>query len=110
MIARIHFEGGLLMLPSQTPYEIENVLESLEWYAGRQGNVGVEIDGQHWRVEQRVTAGSDQCRHCRNAPATLTFVHGRRVAVCEGCARAALGSRFASWPPPEPGRRRAATR
>ena len=101
-IARIHFDGGILMLPSRTPYEIETLLENLKWYTGRHRKVQLEIDSHHWRVED----GEKECAQCRDAHATLTFVNGSRVSVCPNCARAALGSRFALWPQLEPKRLR----
>jgi hypothetical protein len=97
-IARIHFEDGILMLPSRTPYEIETVLENLEWYTGRHRTVQLEIDSHHWRVEHGASPEEKECAQCGKARATLTFVNGNRVSVCPTCARAALGSRFACWP------------
>jgi hypothetical protein len=98
VIARIRFEGGLLMLPSRTPYDVETLLEHLDWYAGRHHDVQLEIDRHHWRVE-RGGAEDGECMQCRAARPALTFVNGRRVPLCSGCARSAVSSRFAHWPP-----------
>jgi hypothetical protein len=103
-IARIHFGDGILMLPSGTPYEIETLLENLEWYTGRHRTVQLEIGNHHWRVEHGAPPDGKECARCSKARATLTFVNGSHMSVCPGCARAALGSRFASWPRRDPGR------
>ena len=98
VIARIRYEGGLLMLPSRTPYDVETLLENLDWYTARHREVQLEIDRHHWRVV-RGSAEDGACTQCRDARATLTFVNGTRVPLCPGCARAAVSSRFAHWPP-----------
>jgi hypothetical protein len=101
--ARIRFDGGLFMLPCQTPYELETVLDSLEWYASRQGQVQLEVDGHHWSVEH---GAEDEhvCAGCHRARATLTFVNGTRLAVCPACARATLSSPPQRVPRPHGGR------
>ena len=101
-IARIQFEGGILMLPSHTPYEIETLLENLDWYTGRHRAVQLEIDSHRWRVEHGTAPDETECAQCRHARATLTFVNGSRISLCSGCARASLGSRFTLWPVSKP--------
>jgi len=103
-IARIRFDGGMLMLPSRTPYEIETLLENLDWYTARHRAVQLEIDRHHWRVEHKAASDGDGCAQCHRGRPTLTFVNGARVSLCQSCARTAVGSRFAQWPRPEPSR------
>lgn len=98
-IVRIRFEGGMLMLPSRTPYDVEILLENLECYAARYRGVDLEVDGRHWRVERGDEHG-DVCARCARARAALTFAQGARVSVCRGCARVAVSTRFAEWPEP----------
>jgi len=100
-MTRIRFKGGMLMLPSRTPYEIETLLENLDWYAARHREVQLDIDQHHWRVESGTVPDGDGCAQCRHARATLTFVNGIRVPVCQSCARLAVGSGFAHWPRPQ---------
>jgi hypothetical protein len=107
--ARIRFDGGLFMLPCQTPYELETVLDSLGWYASRQGKVQLELDGHHWSVEQGADPENNLCAGCRSARATLTFVNGTRLAVCSACARATLSSPPPRVPRPHGGRPAAAS-
>ena len=90
----------MLMMPSRTPYEIEQVLESVDWYAARHRHVQLEIDRHHWVVEHGASDG-EGCSLCHRARATFTFVNGMRVPVCASCARAAVASRFAHWPRPD---------
>jgi hypothetical protein len=99
IIARIRFAGGMLMLPSRTPYDIEILLENLEWYATRYGGVRLELDRHHWGVERGAEDG-EVCARCRRGRAELTFVNGTRVPVCRGCVRAGVASLFANWPEP----------
>ncbi len=106
-IARIRFDGGMLMLPSRTPYEIELLLENLDWYTARHEAVQLEIDNHRWRVAHESADATEDCARCHRARATLAFVNGNRVPLCAACARAAVGSRFADWPRPEPARRAA---
>lgn len=103
-IARIRFKGGVLMLPSRTPYDLETVLENLEWYAARDRTVQLELDGHHWWVDHGGVPNDGGCGQCRGARAAFTFVNGIHVRVCRRCARAGLASRFAEWPRPEPPR------
>ncbi len=91
------------MLPSRTPYDVETLLENLDWYTARERQVQLEIDRHRWQVV-RGAADESECMQCRHARPTLTFVNGRRVPLCTGCARSAVSSRFAHWPP-EPVRR-----
>ncbi len=107
-IARIRFAGGMLMLPSRTPYEVELLLENLDWYAARDHAVQLEIGGHHWRVVRGSADAPATCARCRRARATLTFVDGKEVPLCGGCARTAVGSRFTEWPLLEGAPRRAA--
>jgi hypothetical protein len=100
-IARICFKGGMLMLPSRTPYEIETVLENLAWHTARDREVELNIDWHHWRVEYGTVPDGAGCARCCHARAALTFVNGIRVPVCRSCARLAVGSGFAHWPCPE---------
>src|SRR6266446_2248137 len=100
-IARIRFDGGMLMLPSRTPYEIELLLENLDWYTARHEAVQLEIDNHRWRVAHGSSDRVEECARCHRARATLTFVNGGRVPLCVACARVAVGSRFADWPRPE---------
>src|SRR5438309_4903520 len=109
-IARIRFDGGMLMLPSRTPYEIELLLENLDWYTARHEAVQLEIDNHRWRVAHGSSDMVEECARCHRARATLTFVNGSRVSLCVACARVAVGSRFAEWPRPEPARRAAYSR
>ena len=99
VIARIHFKGGMLMLPACTPYEIQVLLENLDWYATRYRGVQLEIDRHFWRVEPGLKT-SATCAKCQRR-GTLTFVNGACVVVCSYCARDAVGSRFADWQGPE---------
>ena len=107
--ARIRLDGGLFMLPCQTPYELETVLDSLAWYASRQGKVQLELDGHHWSVEHGVDAENNLCAGCHSARATLTFVNGARLAVCPPCARATLSSPPPRVPRPQGSRSSAAS-
>lgn len=108
VIARIRFDGGMLMLPSRTPYDIELLLESLDWYTARHHAVQLEIGGHHWRVVRGSGKDPEPCARCHRVRATLTFVNGAQVPLCAGCARNAIASRFSEWPPPETIPRRAA--
>src|SRR5436309_8554610 len=76
-IARIRFDGGMLMLPSRTPYEIELLLENLDWYTARHEAVQLEIDNHRWRVAHGSSDTVEECARCHRARATLTFVNGR---------------------------------
>lgn len=96
----------MLMLPSRTPYDVEILLENLDWYTAAHRAVQLEIDRHRWRVEHGSASRRDACARCRRG-ATLTFVDGARVSLCTSCARAAVSSRFADWPRADPGSRRA---
>ena len=100
-IAYIRFTGGMLMLPSRTPYEIETLFETLTWYAMRYHAIQFELARHHWRVEHGTVPKGSGCAQCGGARAVLTFVNGIRVPVCARCARVGVGSAFAHWPHPE---------
>jgi hypothetical protein len=96
-IARIRFDGGMLMLPSRTPYDIELLIENLDWYTARYHAVQFEIDRSRWQVVHEPAEKGEGCARCERG-AVLTFVSGTRVPLCASCARAAMSTRFADWP------------
>jgi hypothetical protein len=100
-MTRIRFKDGMLMIPSRTPYDIEMVLENLDWYAAQHHEVELDVDRHHWRVESGTVPDGDGCAQCHHARATLTFVNRIRVPVCASCVRLAVASGFAHWPRPE---------
>jgi hypothetical protein len=102
VIARIRFQGGMLMLPSRTPYDVETLVENLDWYTARHRRVQLVIGHHRWWVEHGADEDAGPCRQCGRARPTLTFVNGSRVGVCAACVRAAVSSRFAYWPRERP--------
>lgn len=95
-IARIRFDGGMLMLPSRTPYDIELLIENLDWYTARHPAVHLEMDRSRWQVVHEPAEKGKGCARCERG-AVLTFVSGIRVPLCASCARAAISTRFVDW-------------
>ena len=93
MIARIRFDGGMLMLPAHTPYDCEELAATLDWYAGQYARVRLELDGGDWLVTRAPVRAKPACSGCSGAGAALIFGPGARTALCAACVRRVVGER-----------------
>jgi hypothetical protein len=87
-VARISFEGGGLILPTQTRYERELLIEHVELSAKGRGSVGLDFNGRQWTVSSK-NGRNEACASCARWPDKLTFRLGGRT-LCGRCARRVL--------------------
>ena len=87
-----------MFLPSDSPYEIEILLDHVDWYAKRHGQVLLEIDRYEWIVRAPRDETPEACSVCHTRLTSLTFVNGSRVRLCTSCARKEVAAKAIRWP------------
>ena len=87
-VAQLFFQGGGLILPAQTPYEREFLVEHLESSTRRHGSVRLVFNREQWTV----TVDSEctqACDTCSRKPSDLTY-RSESSTLCGPCGREAL--------------------
>jgi hypothetical protein len=87
-VAHISFEGGGLILPTQTPYQRELLIEHVELSAKGRGSVHLRLDDRQWTVTSK-NGRSEACASCNQRPDKLTFRFEGHT-LCGRCARRVL--------------------
>jgi hypothetical protein len=62
--AHISFAGGGLIVPAQTPYERELLVEHIEASTRRHGSVQLEVNRRHWTVVSLSKGHREGCATC----------------------------------------------
>jgi hypothetical protein len=83
-VAHISFAGGGLIVPAQTPYERELLIEHIEASAKARGSIGLDLDGRQWTVSSK-DGRHEGCASCDRWPGDLTFRFEGRT-FCARCA------------------------
>src|SRR6185295_17674562 len=86
--AKIADQDCILLLPADTPYAMQALLDEIDWRATRRGPLRVELDQREWLV----TASGTQpisCAAC-DRPVRVGYATGARQPVCRACARLEL--------------------
>jgi len=96
--AHISDPDGVLMLPAKSPYELEVLLDQIDWYAKLHGHVRLRLNRHEWRVSTKRDGAGKACASCHAAWPGLTFVRDARVRLCARCARQELCPDAAHWP------------
>ena len=74
-IAHLSFRGGGLILPAQTPYERELLVESVEASTKRHGSILLELNGRRWSIS--ISNGLRfVCGACSDWPNGFSFPGG----------------------------------
>lgn len=97
-IARLCHPDGELLLSVQTPYDVTNLLDQVDWYAKRYGDIRLELGSDHWRVSAHSNPRR-RCPECSAEENDLVFTdHGHRL--CKRCGQQALRSTVdrPAWP------------
>jgi hypothetical protein len=87
-IAHISFEGGGLIVPAQTPYDREVLIEHVEASTRRHGLVHLDINNRRWEISVNADS-SEVCGACSRYPSNSTCQFDGRI-LCAECARHAL--------------------
>ena len=102
-IARIRYEGGMLILPALTPYDRQEVFGALEWCVGQHARVRLELNGGTWLVRHGSSSQLKKaCRACDAPFGTLVFMNGARNVLCGRCVPLLTDQRGAARRPPAP--------
>ena len=88
--AKVSDKDCILLLPADTPYDIQALVDEVDWRATRRGPIRVELNRSVWLVDA-TRAQSRACAVCKR-PIRIEYVTGSRSAVCGACA----GSEFAA--------------
>lgn len=89
--ARGSNHGGVLVLPVETPYDCEVLLEELGTRARLRGQVNLELQRRRWRVSLSRSASASTCAACGKGIRGLVFSRGS-LHCCGRCATADLRS------------------
>jgi len=90
-MARIlHPDGGELMLPGYTGYDVEFLLEYSQWCAHRYGEVWLELASRAWLINA-LSGRTATCIGCHERRANLCFNDGGGdLQFCTRCAQEEL--------------------
>jgi len=88
--AKIADKDCILLLPADTPYAMQELLDEIDWRATRRGPLRVELDRREWLVTATDTQPIS-CAAC-NRPVRVGYATGAREPVCRACAGAELTS------------------
>lgn len=83
-VVKLHFAGGVLLLPSRTPYEREVLFESIAFYARRHGGAELELRKLPQRVTAVRAAADDHCGSCGQRIFGIVFVLAE-LRRCQRC-------------------------
>ena len=88
--AKIVDKDCILLLPADTPYAMQALLDEIDWRATCRGPLRVELDQRAWTV----TATQTQAICCAACLRSLrvAYATGAREPVCRACAGAELAS------------------
>jgi hypothetical protein len=90
-LARIHMDGGALLLPARTPYEREVVLDHVRHRLRMHGFVHLEMNGRRCRIEPAAAASGATCPGCGARLGGLACRLGAQL-LCLDCALGSGGS------------------
>lgn len=87
--ARMVFSDGILVVPAETPYDRQQLVEHVRARIGRQQQVRVRVDRTTWLVDRIDPSGRLVCSSCAQRP---TYGVCRRVGKTQGvhCLTCAL--------------------
>jgi hypothetical protein len=91
-IARIHMDGGALLLPARTPYEREVVFDHVRHRLRLHGSVQLEMNGRRCRIELVAASAGACCAGCGGRISRFACKLGAQM-LCVDCALKAAGSR-----------------
>jgi len=91
-LARISFNGGVLVMPAQNGYDRELIFEAAEFYARRHGQARLELNRKELLVSATNQHPANACALCAQPTGPLTFA-AKQDRYCPRCARKAVGSR-----------------
>ena len=82
--ARISDDDCIVLLPADTPYDVQALLDEVDWRATRHGPLRVELNHSVWRVEAG-GAEPTACAGCQR-PLRIRYVTTSQTALCAACA------------------------
>ena len=82
MIVQLFTASGGVVLPVQSPYDNEIVVDHLNHFVQRDGSVALRYGGQTWRVT--AAGASRPCRACHDTIVHLSYQLGG-AAFCQRC-------------------------
>jgi hypothetical protein len=82
-----HPDGGELILPGRTGYDVELLVEYTQWFAHRYGEVCLVLENRVWLVNA-LSGRAATCIGCHQRRAELCFEGGAgEVWLCLHCAQ-----------------------
>ncbi len=83
-VAKISNQDCILLVPADTPYDFQALMDELEW-RGTRGPTRLELDGRTWVVLAPSTEPI-RCARCTQ-PVRLRYVNSSHITLCTACAR-----------------------
>ena len=102
--ARIIYDGGMLMMPARTPYDLEEVFEALDWYSVHHTGVTFRLNGSDWRIGTVPHQPDAECG-CEASTGSRGAKPRSQRTLCRRCMREVVMGRRGTVPA---GRRRLA--
>lgn len=88
-VAHISFKGGGLILPAQTPYDRELLIEHVEASTKRHGSIRLEVNRHYWTISV-TDALRAVCAACSQWPKRLNYPRASTGRLSVVSTRAAL--------------------
>ena len=85
-VARIVSEGGALVAPAGSPYDLDLVFEYVTRLAMRYGAARLHLEPAEWVVTDHHEDAGPRCTGCHRKHARLLYESGSH-ALCPRCAR-----------------------
>jgi len=82
--AKISDDDCIVLLPADTPYDLQALVDEVAWRATRHGPVRVELNARVWRVDAP-GAEPTSCGAC-GRPVRVRYVDASQTALCAACA------------------------
>jgi hypothetical protein len=93
----VHPDGGELILPGYSGYDLELLVEYVQWCAHRYGEVWLELGSRVWLIHI-LSGRTSACGDCHQRRADLCFNCGvGEVWLCTSCAQAELQGCGRRW-------------
>jgi hypothetical protein len=110
-VAEISYRNAAVILPAQTPYDLEVVLEYADWSARRGDEVRLRSGGHEWQVTKADRDDPRVCIHCGRSLASRACIKSltdTSTLLCSKCVRYDIAAVFADVSAEIPSKIRAA--
>jgi len=94
-IARLCYRDGELLVSVHTPYDVDNLLDQVDWYTHRYGDIRLELGAECWVVSTPKDRRR-RCPECSTEQGDLVFTDGDQ-RLCRSCGQQVLRTAVDGW-------------